>query len=117
MKGNGTNNRNILLAAAVAGMLCAGGCGQVSERQTYYTAVNSYAATMEAMSAYRAAGIIDDEAAMEIEPIRQQVRAALDLWGYRILNDEPVGETIDRFRRAMDELLLYRLQAEQGGDL
>jgi len=91
-------------------VLLAAGCA--SQRAQLATAVDTYAATLQVLADARRAGLLDDQAAAEIERWRVVAREALDSWREAIDAGDAADSAIQRFNEAMRELMRARLSAE-----
>jgi len=86
--------------------------GCASERARLLAATDAYTTTLEVLADARRAGLIDDQAAAEVEQWRVVARAALDAWRLAVETGQPAEGAIQRFNEALRELTRARLSAE-----
>jgi len=87
--------------------------GCASERSRLLAATDAYATTLEVLADARRAGLIDDQAAAEIERWRVAARAALDAWRSAVETGQPPEGAIQRFNDAMQVLTEAALDAKR----
>lgn len=95
--------------------LSVGLAGCASERAQLRNALDAYSTALEVLTDARQAGLIDDEAAAEIEEWRSIAREALDAWRLAVETGEPAEGHVQRFSEAMHALTRAMLEAERRG--
>jgi hypothetical protein len=115
----GMRQREVALIALIViawAILLAAALGCASPRAQLRTAVDAYATTLGVLTDARAAGLIDDAEAAEIETWRVLARQALDAWRAALDADADPGSAIQTFNEAMRALVATRLGTEEGPD-
>jgi len=84
-----------------------------SPRQGLAGSVELYTVTLDTLTQYRRAGLIDDEQAAEIESARAAARAALDAWRAALQAQESPKGAIAEFNAAMARIIALRTGAER----
>lgn len=96
----------ILAVALLALCFAAAGCQQQTPLAKVTEARRAYTSTLITLTSARKANLIGDADARQIEAVRKDAAAALDLWESSVAAGETVdGSAVDQFNAALDKLI------------
>lgn len=94
----------LAVLVALAGVL--NGCQQQTPLAKVTEARRAYTSTLITLTSARKANLIGDADARQIEAVRKDAAAALDLWESSVAAGETVdGSAVDQFNAALDKLI------------